>query len=51
MRSEAVVPSERSSATFVAPAPAAEALSDANAPRADSWTCAGDEAVEEENTD
>ena len=36
MRSEAVAPSERSSATFVAPAPAAEALREASAPRADS---------------
>jgi len=42
---------EGRSATFVAPAPAAEALSDASAPRADSCTCAGDEAVDEENTD
>ena len=51
MRSEAAVPSERSSATLVAPAPAAEALSEASAPRADSCTCAGDEAVDDEKTD
>ena len=51
IRNEAVDPSARSSATLVAPAPAAEAFSEARAPRADSWTWSGDVAVEEENTD
>jgi hypothetical protein len=51
MRNEAVEPSERRRATLVAPAPAADALSEARAPRADSWTWSGDVAVEEEKTD
>ena len=51
MRSEAAEPSERNNATLVAPAPAAEALREGRAPRADSWTWSGEVAVEEENTD
>ena len=51
IRNEAVASSDRSRATLVAPAPAAEALSEASALRADSCTCSGEEAVDEENTD